>query len=158
LQLEDLEMPNVIPVLSVLRPLAVVAWAMAAATPVVFAQSNEAPTALPAQRAVIDRDTGRLRLPENDELPTPASGAPARNATAAKLQSHPVGQRMQGQPIAAQQGAVGQRLDPSRMSFSVGRKSADGRVQPQCVSGEDAATHARHASPVEGTEGDRHDR
>jgi hypothetical protein len=158
LQLEDLEMPNVIPVLSVLRPLAVVAWALAAAAPSVFAQSNEAPAALPAQRAVIDRDTGRLRLPENDEITAPAPGATARSATAAKLQSHPVGQRMQGQPITTQQGAVGQRLDANRMSFSVARKSADGSVHPQCVSGEDAATHARHADPVAGAEGDRHDR
>jgi hypothetical protein len=158
LQLEDSEMPNAMPFFTALRPLAVVGWVLATAAPAAWAQDNATPSALPAQRAVIDRDTGRLRLPENDEIATPAAGATARSATAAKLQSHPVGQRMQGQPIATQQGAVGQRLDPSRMSFSVGRKSADGRVQPQCVSGEDAAMHAGHAGPVEGAEGDRNDR
>jgi hypothetical protein len=38
-------------------------------------------------------------------------------------------------------------LDESFMSYSVVRRSADGTLDTQCVSGETAAQHALHAHP-----------
>lgn len=122
--------------------------------------------ALRAQRIVIDRDTGRPRLPEHDELAaTPASAAagPATNRSAARsepshpaaaaLQSHPAAGLLKAQPLAAQLGAKGHRVDASRLSFTVVRRGADGKAVTQCVTGDAALAKALDGS----TEGGAHD-
>ena len=52
---------------------------------------------------------------------------------------------MQGQAVATKFGATGRRVGAEKLSFSVVRRTADGKIETQCVAGEDAATHALHA-------------
>jgi hypothetical protein len=43
-------------------------------------------------------------------------------------------------------GSRSMRLNPKRYSHSVAKVNADGTLSTYCTPGEDAATHARHAS------------
>lgn len=132
-------------------------------TPLAMAQSEPAPLTLQGQRVVIDAVTGRPRMPEADELATMQAGgqrAAARSAAAGApssgtgVETHPAMKRMQSAPVNVRLGAVGHRFDMSTLSFSVARREADGKLATQCVTGEDAATHAGHSH----VEGEQHDR
>jgi hypothetical protein len=105
-----------------------------------------------AQRIAIDPETGRARAPELDEIPAgrvAAGVARAAAATSAARAATPAEER--AKPVAGTQfGAKGFRVDPSRMSFSVVRRNADGSITTQCVAGEFAAEHALHAAVVGG--------
>lgn len=130
---------------------------LALAAPAAHAQST---TGLSASRIVIDPTTGRPRLPDHDEVAAADAArsqrsAVARTAEPSALKGHPVLVRMSAAPANARLGAVAQRIDPSMMSFSVVRRTPNGELKTDCVAGEDAATHARHAK-VEG--GDDHAR
>lgn len=126
-----------------------------------FATPSASAQALQAQRIVIDKDTGRARMPEHDELAAAAAAAPAARAAArtsakadtsarAVLQSHPAAHLLQSQPLAAQLGAHGRRVDASRLSFTVIQRGSDGKVSSQCIVSESAAVHALHGTAVGG--------
>ncbi|HEY2976748.1 MAG TPA: hypothetical protein VGJ35_02190 [Burkholderiaceae bacterium] len=113
---------------------------------------------------MIDPDTGRPRMPEHDELAaarakaqaartSARSAAPEANAVKSALQAHPAAELMTARPLNAQLGAKGSRVDASRLSFTVVRRSADGSVSTQCITGEDNATKALQSALV----GDAHD-
>lgn len=116
--------------------------------------------ALQGQRIVIDKDTGRARMPEHDELvraePALAARADARarsqapgadNNTKSVLANHPAVQKLgNAKPAATFAGAQGRRVALDRLAFTVLRRDADGTVSSQCVAGESAADHALHAS------------
>jgi hypothetical protein len=138
------------------------------------AQAIQAPAAsksvssigLPMQRVVIDPVTGKLRLPDHDEISqteAPAnrgaasasrSAAPAASSTAG-LESHPAVKRMMATEPTARFGAVAKRMSPENMSFSVAQRAADGKLETTCVAGEDAATHAMHSHTATGAGNDR---
>ena len=129
-----------------------------------FAAPSASAQALQVQRIVIDPDTGRPRMPEHDELAaarakaqaaraSARSAAPEANAVKSALQAHPAAELMTARPLNAQLGAKGSRVDASRLSFTVVRRSADGSVSTQCITGEDNATKALQSALV----GDAHD-
>lgn len=133
------------------------------ATPATWAGELAAPFA--ASRIVVDSVTGRPRMPSHEEFAaareaaTAAAPAAAQRAAAAgaraaapAFSSHPVVQRLQGQPLPAKFGATGRRVGVETLSFSVVRLGADGRIQTLCVAGEDAATHALHAPAQEASD------
>lgn len=129
-------------------------------TPLVFAQEQAGPaTPLQAQKAVIDGVTGRLRAAEPGEWAEHAAAAQrsaasrASGGAAAGLESHSAVKRLTGAPLSVRLGAVGKRVDMSKMSFSVARIDASGAFSTQCVTGDDAATTALHAQPL----GERND-
>lgn len=133
------------------RPPSVVSWLVPICASLAFVAPVLAQTRidgkLPAQQIVIDKDTGRPRMPEHDEFLPEAPSAAARAArsegAAAGLRSpHPVLQRMQAQPVATRTGAVAQRVDPSVLSYTVVRRRSDGTLGEICVTGEDAARAA----------------
>jgi hypothetical protein len=127
----------------------------------VSAVKPSAAQGMPMQRVVIDPVTGKVRLPEHDEVDQagPSAGASsARSAApqaAAGLQSHPAMQRMLSTQPTARFGTVAQRMDADSLSFTVARRNADGSLDTTCVAGEDAATHAMHAAPAQGGSNDR---
>jgi hypothetical protein len=111
-------------------------------------------TPLSARRIVIDSVTGRPRMPDHEDFAAArqeaaaqrAAAASARSAgTAQPLSSHPVLARMQGQTVPTRTGTLARRVGAEKLSFSVVQRGADGRLKTQCVTGEDAATHALHA-------------
>jgi hypothetical protein len=119
--------------------------------------------ALSAQRIVIDKDTGRARMAEHEELAAAraqAQASRARGAMAAgnevkgALQSHPAAALLTARPLNAQLGAKGLRVDASRMAFTVVQRGPDGKVTTQCVTGDSAADNALHGALVQG---DAHD-
>ena len=132
------------------------ALALVFAAPAALAQTTSPPT-LSAHRIVIDSETGRPRMPDHDEIAAMNAAAQQRSATAAttargaapQFSAHPVLQRMQGQAVATKFGATGRRVGAEKLSFSVVRRTADGKIETQCVAGEDAATHALHADVQE---------
>lgn len=135
-----------------------VAALSALAAPSASAQSLE------AHRIVIDPYTGRARMPEHDELAAAKAKAQAARAAAraaspevnpmqSALRSHPAAQLMTAQPLNAQLGAKGSRVDASRLSFSVARRNADGTLSTQCVTGDDTASKALRGALV----GEQHD-
>lgn len=134
------------------------ALALVLAAPVALAQTASSP-ALSAHRIVIDSATGRPRMPDHEEIAAMNAAAQQRAATAAvtatargatpQFSAHPVLQRMQGQPVATKFGATGRRVGAEKLAFSVVRRTADGKIETQCVAGEDAATHALHAGATE---------
>lgn len=86
-------------------------------------------------RAYKDRETGQLRKATPEEQQEEAlAPAAANDATGARVSV------MAGGRKSAQ-------LDESFMSYSVVRRTADGRLEAQCVTGESAAQHALHAGP-----------
>jgi len=90
-------------------------------------------------RAQKDKDTGRLRAPTGEEviaMETEAGvAAPAADEAVAIT-------RLPSGTIAA-------RLTAEYMSYSVVRKTADGKLVSDCVAGETAAQHALHANVAE---------
>jgi len=105
-----------------------------------------------AQRIAIDPETGRVRAPEADELPAARANAGAARAaattSAARASASP---EERAKPVAGVRfGARGFRVDPTRMSFTVVRRSADGLITTQCVAGETAVEHAMHAAVLGG--------
>ena len=77
-------------------------------------------------RAFKDRDTGRLRPATPEELEAVAAEAPA----------------VAEQPVAVYRhssGALMAEVGESAMTYSVARKSGDGRLDMQCVTGPEAA-------------------
>ena len=105
-----------------------------------------------AQRIAIDPETGRLRAPEADEMPAARaneSAARAAVAPSAARAAAPADERAKP-AVGTRFGAKGFRVDPSRMSFTVVRRNADGTLATQCVSGESAAQHAMHNVAVGG--------
>lgn len=146
------------PVSAVRRSRLAVAAALALGCVAGSAVAQDASTApgLSARRIVIDSVTGRPRMPDHEdfaamkqEAAAQRTAAPAARGIAPQAQpqfsSHPVLARMQGQPVATRFGTVGRRVGAEKLSFSVVTRGGDGRVQTQCVTGEDAATHALHA-------------
>jgi len=143
---------------------AVLPWAACAAAALgALAALPASAQALSAQRIVIDKDTGRARMAEHEELAAAraqAQAARARSATAAgnevkgALQSHPAATLLTARPLNAQLGAKGLRVDASRMAFTVVQRGADGKVSTQCVTGDSAADKALHGALVQG---DQHD-
>jgi hypothetical protein len=123
-----------------------VAWAAATALNVLAAPSAWAQ----AQRIAIDPETGRARAPELDEMSSArAAAAAASAAPSAARAAAPAEER--AKPVAgARFGAKAFRVDPSRMSFTVVRRNADGSVTTQCLAGETAAEHALHAAALGG--------
>ena len=116
----------------------------------VFAAPPALAQSLQAHRIVIDKDPGRARAPEHDEIAAAAASArtaarssgQADASVKAALQSHPAAQLLQAQPLAAQFGAKGHRVDASRLSFTVLNRNAGGQMSSQCVTGEAAMATA----------------
>ena len=143
-------------------PLVVAGCAVSAllTTPLTFAQEQAAPAAtMQAQRVVVDAVTGQLRAPEAGEWTQPAaaqrSAARAGSARATSgLESHSAVQRLTAAPVSVRLGAVGKRVDMSKMAFSVARIGADGTLSSECVTGDAAATAALH-SEVQGERNDK---
>ena len=97
-----------------------------------------------AQRIAIDPETGQLRAPEADEL-APARANPAARAATPNSAARAAAADERAKPASGTRfGAKGFRVDPSRMSFTVVRRDADGSLATQCVNGESAAQHAMH--------------
>jgi hypothetical protein len=110
-----------------------------------------------AQRIAIDPETGRARAPELDEMPAGARAAAgaARAAAVTGTARAALGAEERAKPVGgARFGAKAFRVDPSRMSFTVVRRNADGSLTTRCVANESAAEHALHAAVVGGA----HDR
>ena len=145
-------------------PLVVAGCAVSAllTTPLAFAQEQQAAPAstVQGQKAVVDAVTGRLRAPEAGEWTQPAAAhqRSAANATSARatsgLESHSAVQRLTAAPVSVRFGAVGKRVDMSKMAFSVARIGADGTLTSECVTGDVAATAALH-SAVQGERNDK---
>jgi hypothetical protein len=130
------------------------ALALGCSAGIAIAQDASTAPTLSARRIVIDSITGRPRMPDHEDFAAMKQGATAQRAATpvapgaapqAQFSSHPVLARMQGQPVATKFGAVGRRVGAEKLSFSVVSRGEDGRIQTQCVAGEDAATHALHA-------------
>ena len=116
---------------------AVLPWAACAvaaisalAAPTVSAQAQ-------GQRIAVDPRTGQLRAPELDEMSRGAARAAAASPGAKRLHG-------------VQFGATGFRVDPSRMSYTVVRRGADGSISTQCVAGEAAASKALQSVAIGG--------
>jgi hypothetical protein len=127
-------------------------------TPLVMAQSEAAPSTLPAHRVVIDSVTGRPRAAEAGEwaeAPAAAQRSAARAAPAAaasgSLENHSAMKRMQAGQMSARVGTIGRRVDPSRLSYTVAGTDANGALTTQCVTGEDAAHKALHGAAQGGS-------
>lgn len=126
------------------------------------AASATSATTLSARRIVIDSVTGRPRVPDHEDFAAMkqerdaaaaqrSAAATARGAAAEPaFSAHPVLQRMQGQAVATKFGATGRRVGAEKLSFSVVQRNAEGRIETQCVVGEDAAAHAQHTHATEG--------
>lgn len=145
---------------------AVLPWAACAAAALgALAALPASAQALSAQRIVIDKDTGRARMPEHDELAAAAAqakavrattraSAPAENSVKALLANHPAVQKMNAaKPTATFAGSQGRQIGLERLSFSVVRRDAHGQISNQCVTGADAVDKALHGALV----GDAHD-
>jgi hypothetical protein len=119
----------------------------AAASPAVHAEEAVTAAALPAQRVSIDPESGQLRQAEHATAKAAPAAAARGAAPAARspLAGHPAAQRLQQASVPARMGAIGRRVDLSKLSFSVVRTEADGTLSHVCVAGEDAALHALHA-------------
>ena len=105
--------------------------------------------ALQAQRIVIDKDTGRARMPEGDELTAPTARAAARSSAAtdpmpSMLANHPAVQRLNSAKsnVVGANGARGRRIELDQLSFTVVRRDASGRLASECVAGPEAARQA----------------
>lgn len=61
---------------------------------------------------------------------------------------------MTAAPVSVRLGAVGKRVDMSKMSFNVARVGADGTLSSECVTGDQAATAVLH-SAVQGERNDK---
>lgn len=86
-------------------------------------------------RAYKDRETGQLRKATPEEQQAEAEAPVVAN--------NPAGARIS----VMANGRKSAALDESFMSYSVARRSADGTLDTQCVTGETAAQHALHAHP-----------
>jgi hypothetical protein len=142
------------------RPAVSAACALAAALIVPAALAHEPPAAagaeaaqpagpggVDAKRVFKDPVTGQLRAPQageaEDAAQKAARTAPAAAKRASAMQTHPMVQRLTNASApSARFGAAAQRLDMSDMSFTVVRRSADGSVSSQCVTGPAAAKAA----------------
>jgi hypothetical protein len=98
----------------------------------------------PTKRVAVDPETGQLRAPEADEMPAARANAAARAATPNGGARAAAADERAKPATGTRFGAKGFRVDPSRMSFTVVRRNADGTLATQCVSGESAAQHAMH--------------
>jgi hypothetical protein len=113
--------------------------AIAGEPPVTGAQkatkAAETDTSNAGMRVAVDPATGRMRPMTANEAKAldaldkanakrPAAGAPRAFTTAS--------------------GAIGMELDPSHMVYSVATVGADGKVQMECVTGEEHAHDAAH--------------
>lgn len=133
-------------------------WIRAAAYAAVCGTFAAAASAQQQHQVVIDAVTGRVRMPDHDELkrePAAAAAAPMPAGTVRKLAA-PVAaqntgesgasrvvQHLKAQPLPAALGAVAMRVPASRLSYSVARRQADGSVDTTCVAGGEAAKQAR---------------
>lgn len=120
--------------------------------------------ALNAHRIVIDKDSGRPRMPEHDELAAAAATASAARSASRlpggsthpaqeALQSHAMAPLMQSRPLQAALGARGHRAGTNRLAFTVVQRQPDGSFVSQCVIGESALGTALAGQ----TAGGRHD-
>jgi len=120
--------------------------------------------ALNAHRIVIDKDSGRPRMPEHDELAAASATASAARAAARApggsthpaqeaLQSHAMAPLMQPRPLQASLGARGHRAGTNRLAFTLVERQPDGSFASQCVTGESALAKALAGQ----TMGGRHD-
>jgi hypothetical protein len=97
------------------------------------------------QRVAIDPETGQIRAPELDELPSANARAAAPGARAAA----PAQER--ARPVAGVKfGAKGFRMDANRMPFTVVNRNPDGSISTQCVTGEAAVAKALQGAQVGG--------
>jgi len=144
---------------------AVLPWAACAAAALgVLAAPTASAQALSAQRIVIDKDTGRARMPEHEELastaPAPAARAAARSGATGNesmktlIANHPAVQKIgMTKPSTAFAGAQSRQIGLERLSFTVVHRDSDGTLSQQCVAGPMAADKALHGA----LKGDRHD-
>ena len=105
-----------------------------------FATPPATAQALEARRIVIDKDTGRARMPEHDEAGAAAaqaqaarsgarSSAKADSSVKAMIANHPAMQKMTAvKPSSAFAGAQGRQIGLERLSFSVVQRDANGHV------------------------------
>ena len=128
-------------------------------TPFAMAQTESAHVTVQTHRVVIDAVTGRPRSPEPGEWAEPPAAAQrsaaraATSAVATGVESHPAMKRLQAAPLAVRLGAVGRRLDTSKLSYTVARRDSTGAVSTQCVTGDEAALTALSSE----AQGERHD-
>ncbi len=125
---------------------AVLPWAACAvaaisalAAPTVSAQAQ-------GQRIAVDPRTGQVRAPELDEMSQGAARAATAPGAARSAAASSGAKRLNG----VQFGATGFRVDPSRMSYTVVRRGADGSISTQCVTGESAAARALQSVAIGG--------
>jgi hypothetical protein len=110
-----------------------------AATPAQLAADQRMAPGEAGARAFKDPETGELRAPEEGEVVSSRA------------------KRAGGSPTVAYRnyrGGISVALDESFESNSVVTRTADGKLEMQCVKGEDALAHARHAQAGKA----RHDR
>ena len=127
---------------------AVLPWAACAVAAISALAAPSVWAQVQGQRIAVDPQTGQLRAPELDEMsPGTARAAAAAAPGAARAAAASSGaKRLNG----VQLGATGFRVDPSRMSYTVVRRGADGSISTQCVAGEAAASKALQSVAIGG--------
>lgn len=146
------------------KPMAWPAWivclAPLALVHAAAAEDSAAPRAangVSASRAAIDPDTKRLRAPEADEIAPAAAGAASRAAAPQSVIRSANAQRFRQQQLFGKEGAETMRLDLQKsLRFTVARRDAEGRLQKDCVIGEDAVAQ-RLAAAAGSTREARHE-
>jgi hypothetical protein len=97
------------------------------------AEADAVPAA--GMRVAIDAATG---------MPRPLTAKEAAELDALAAQSRKAAPTPATQSFKARGGAVGARLDPSHMIYSVATVGADGKVRMECVTGAEHAHDAVH--------------
>jgi hypothetical protein len=113
--------------------------ATATEPPVIAAQEvaavDAADTSNAGMRAAVDPATGRVR-------PVTAEEAKALNALAAASAKRSAARAPRS--FTTPSGAIGMELDSSHLVYSVATVGEDGKIQMECVTGEDLAHDAVH--------------
>ena len=121
------------------------AFAACAAMP---ALAGEPPASEPVQAAaeadVVPGAGMRVAIDAATGLPRPLTAKEAAELDALAAQSRAAVPAPAMQSFKARGGAVGMKLDPSHMVYSVATVGADGKVRMECVTGEDHAHDAVH--------------
>lgn len=128
------------------------------------AASGEVRHVLPRLMVVRDAATGRMRAPTPEEAAAMTATAPQQPNSAARTAAkssampadHPMARAAQAPQPQARLGATGRRFDMEKMPYSVARIGTDGKLDSQCVVGEEAAHDAMDGKAVTAKGDHRH--
>lgn len=112
--------------------------AMLLAAAALVAMSPSMAAGAPAMRVVRDPVTGQLRAPTASEFKAMQAREARDRAASRVVTPAPV-------PLRAANGAVGYRVGDRFLSYSVAKRSADGTVSLDCVTGAEAANQLLNA-------------